>query len=298
MSNVNVSQNFSLEKDGNFTYTSSNLTNTGGVVLTDQSTRPYNPKYLGKGVLWTSSGTPDILIFTDNEGINHTVDTSEQQSRQVLYALTSTDILNGYALVPITWPVPWTTSFTQSFSVLDENVMINRAYAVGAAFNVTNSGFDAMVLLSSPVIILQGQLDALDATTAQTLDFTVLIGTLYMITIYIASHNTGLDTQAVQTYITYTDATGLGPQTFGFSVLGQILGTDGALNSQNFTFPLYCVASSTIQISTAFVEAGTNNPIGTTFAYDFSARIVQMPNNSIISQPGNQFLITATSTAL
>jgi len=76
------------------------------------------------------------------------------------------------------------------------------------------------------------------------------------------------------------------------------MGTDGPLNSQNFTFPLYCILDSPINISTAFVETGTNTPIGTTFAYDFSVRIVQMLNNSIVSQPGDRLLVEASSFAM
>jgi hypothetical protein len=301
MSNVNVSQNFSIVQDGSFSNVTSSSSKARFTVLIDQPTRPYNPQYLGQGSLWTSSGTPDQLVFTDNQGTDHIVETTtghQQQNVQAEYTLTSTDIVNGYALVPITWPTAWTGAFSQTFSVVDQNVSINRAYSVGAAVNVTNTGFDAMVLLSAPVIFTQGQLDALDVTAPQSLVVTAPLGTLYMITIYIASHNTGSGTQAVQTYITYTDATGIGPQTFGFPVLGQILGTDGPLNSQNFTFPLYCIVGTPISITTAFVEAGTNTPIGTTFAYDFSARVVQMPNNSIVSQPGNRLLVNASSFAV
>ncbi len=67
----------------------------------------------------------DILCRMDYLGNVYTSgvsgsSTPKTQTNRTLYTITSTDILNGFIPVPITWPIPFQdTDYTVSFSVHD-----------------------------------------------------------------------------------------------------------------------------------------------------------------------------------
>ena len=68
---------FSIKNDNvfnNITVTDKSIlgANTSSYIsLLDEVSRPLNPTGLDQGLLWTQSGTPDSLFFTDNQGTNH-----------------------------------------------------------------------------------------------------------------------------------------------------------------------------------------------------------------------------------
>ena len=148
-------------------------------------------------------------------------------------------------------------------------------YWNGSEFVPLSSYVPAEVIVP-PVITSQETGIFLDTSSPETFAFTPTVTTLCLVTMYIASRNGGTSSQAVQPSITYTDTTGVGPQTFGAGVIGTILGGGGGpLNSQNFIFPLLILGGTSLYITTAFVDPSTGDPIGTTFAYDFAVNISQ-----------------------
>ena len=219
------------------------------------------------------------------------------QSATAEYVLTSVDIVNGFVAVPVVWDMPWLDlDIAITFSIKDLGTNgPSLDYVQGDMHDITTSGFTSIVDIFGAIPLVQSLINAIDVDTPQSVNYLVPLNTLYMVTIYIASLNTGSVDDAIQTYITFTDATNQGPQTFGYGTLGQILGSGGSLNSQNFTFPLYCIAGSSLLVTTAFVLAGTDTPTSDTFAYDFSSRVVQMPINSNIPSVGDLIIINALS---
>jgi hypothetical protein len=218
------------------------------------------------------------------------------RTSQVEYTITQTDIDNGYSIVPITWHRPWEhTHYTSVFSIVNANP-VTLSLSPGNSNNYTHTGFDAIVEFTGPQPQILQSINHIAITSDISSTTPISVSGLYSISIYIASHNNGLNTQAVQTYISYTDASGSGVQTFGFPVIGQIAGSGvGPLNSQNFNLPLYCIAGSNITITTGFVTYGTDTPIGGSFTYDFSSQI----SNYIIGLQspiaGDQFIVNAIS---
>jgi hypothetical protein len=220
-----------------------------------------------------------------------------QSVRMPTYTLTQTDISNSFAIVPVVWPKPFASNdYTAVFSVHNLGDYINYDVNPGDSHNYTPTGFNAVVQISGPqplIIQAQAMLSIMAPVSSVT---PIVVGGLYLLTLYIASHNDGSSTQGVQTYISYTDASGVGEQTFGYQTIGQIQGTGGSLNSQNFTFPLYCIAGSNITLTTAFVTYGTNTPIGTTFTYDFSTQLSQYVIGVQPTSVGAQLVVTAIGT--
>jgi len=209
---------------------------------------------------------------------------SNVRTARVQYSITAADIINGWAKVHITWPTPFAdANYTCDFGINDLDSVIDLSFAEGDIHNKTAAGFDAIAYLQGAILFIQGQLDALDTSSPQSLSFIAPVSTLYTITTYMAGHGGGANTDIWDQQITYTDATGLGQQT---ASLDTIAGNETGFNYDSVgTFAIWAVAGSTIRVFTTL----TNNA----FPYDMSVRIVQMPNNSLIPVMGDTYIINA-----
>lgn len=207
------------------------------------------------------------------------------QAVRASYSLTADDILAGFATVPIVWPVPFAdTNYTCDFGVNNLDDLDGIGFAPGDIRAKTASGFNAVVNIIAAVPLIQSQLNALDVSTAQSASLAVPLSTMYMVTYYLAGHGTGSSDSSWNVEFTYTDATGLGQQTVS---LGGIQGDQsGLLNDIPFTYPIFAVQGSTITLATTLAS-------GSAFAYDFSVRIVQMPNNAVTPNTGDQIIVNA-----
>jgi hypothetical protein len=209
----------------------------------------------------------------------------QTQAARVMYTITATDILNGFIPVPVVWPTPFAdTNYTAVFAVNDLDATVDLSIGVLDMHNKTASGVTCVALLAAAYPLVQGQLDALDVTTAQDVTLVAPISTLFQVTVYAASHGGGSSGDIFHVYIEYTDASGIGQQTYD---LGALTGNaTGYVEDLPGTSPIYAVQGTTIRVYSALTA-------GSPFAYDMSVRIVQMPSNSVVIEPGDQFVINA-----
>ena len=208
------------------------------------------------------------------------------QTAHVMHTLTATDITNGFVVVSVVWDVPFSdTDYEVAFGVNDLDPVIDLSFAAGDTHNKTFEGLDAIVYISAAIPLIQGQLDVSNVNTPQSLSFVAPVSTLYEISGYLASRGDGAGSDSVGINFTWTDGRGLGTQG------GQLENVVGNVTTafqypagiDQFTLPVFAKAGTTVTVFTT--QAG--NP----FHYDFSARVVQMPNNATIAQPGDQFIV-------
>jgi hypothetical protein len=104
---------------------------------------------------------------------------------QVTYAVTPTDLINGYCAVPILWDAPFNdTNYNISWSINDigQN-FYSLDYAVGDVHKKTAAGFVAVVDLPAAAPIVQGQSDFMNVSVGKGYSFTPLIPGVFAITI-------------------------------------------------------------------------------------------------------------------
>lgn len=187
---------------------------------------------------------------------------SPVQVATATYAITATDIVNGYAGIPVVWPEPFTdTNYVISFGIHDiSQPFLSLDYGVGDIHQKTVTGFTAVMTMPAAAPIVQGQFDKFNVNTAQTDTFTPLSATLYQVTIYMSSQKTdGTSYDQIQASINWTDSTG-NPVTS--SPTDAILGATG--NPVGNTYPVYSNdMGTTISVSTAFTTVAITGTITT-----------------------------------
>lgn len=207
------------------------------------------------------------------------------QTQSVIYTFTSTDILNGYAMVPVVWPVAYVdANYVPVFGVMDLSLATARDYAVGAVRSVTKAGFTAVVNLTAAIPLIQGQLDQVDSIAPTSIVLQTTLTALYQVTFYYGpADNTGSGKWSP--VATWQDPAGnnlvlenpyLGPATAG-----------DVNNYQSYSIPFFVKGGTPITITGAYS--------GASFPMNISLRAVQMPNNSVIYQPGDQITVGALS---
>jgi hypothetical protein len=194
------------------------------------------------------AGTPVIAINTPS-----IIGAGFPGSFQVLkysYNITATDILHGYAAIPVTWPVVWPDNdYTLLYGVSALSPVVENFF-LGAAHSITGSGFIATVNLAAAIPLVQGQFDVFNVNTAQTFSFTPAVAAMYQVTLYLASRNDpGNRVDALQPYISWTDASG---------VIRTLSPPDSTLtrahNPVGNTYPIYSIDAGTpVTVSTTFL---------------------------------------------
>ena len=111
--------------------------------------------------------------------------------------------------------------------------------------------------------IIQASLDVVNTQVVQSLGITALAAVLYAVSLNMQSAGTASAGHTLTATLAWTS--GIGVQTEKI-----VLPLDSA-QIEVETFPIYCEASTAISITTAYGGGATND------AYNFSARIVQMP---------------------
>ena len=200
------------------------------------------------------------------------------------YTITSTDILNGFALVHIDWPSPfYDTNYTPTFSVEDVDVSVGLSFEVGDIHNITPHGLDAIVYLTAALPLVQGQADLIASTNNLTpITLTVPLTTLYQVTFYYGpSGSTGSGTWTPT--VTWID-----PSNNNLTLTGPYLGpaTAGSPeNYQSYSIPFFVKGGTPISVTGAYS--------GTAFPMNVSIRVVQMPNAAIAPTSGESFIVHA-----
>jgi len=204
---------------------------------------------------------------------------------RVTHTITEQDILNGFIPVPVVWPAPFEdTKYTAVFSINDLDETVDLSVGELDMHDKTASGITCVALLAAAYPLVQAQLDALDVATPQTVNLASPIASLYTLSVYWTGHGNGTSGDNEKLTLTFTDASGIGQQTVE---LGDLAGNaTGTGTSYAITFPLYTMANTPITVATTLTA-------GSPFNYDLSVRIVQMPNNNVTIQPGDQFTINA-----
>ncbi len=211
---------------------------------------------------------------------------SPVQIKHQQYVLTAQDIVNGYVSVPIVWDVPFAdTDYSMVFGVHDLDLLVDLSFAVGDAHNKTFEGLDAIVYVAAAIPLIQGQVDLIDSTsTLAPITLTAPITTLYQVTFYYGpANNSGSGTWTPT--VTWED-----PNGNMLTMTGPYLGpaTAGDVNNyQSYSIPYFVMANTPIAVTGAYS--------GAAFPMNISIRVVQMPNNTVIAQPGDTFIVDAVA---
>lgn len=113
------------------------------------------------------------------------------------------------------------------------------------------------------VPVISERLQALNATSAQSLVAVAPSTQMYTLTLYMSAAGTAAAGHTVVATLSYTCE--LGPETITVTL---------PLNVNNIimeTYPLLCIGGTTVSLTTAYGGGATNDP------YNISARLVQMP---------------------
>jgi hypothetical protein len=205
------------------------------------------------------------------------------------YALTATDILNGYFGVPVLWDSPFNdTNYNLTWSVHDTGQnFLSLDYSQGDVHLKTPSGFTAVVTLPASSPFIQGQETLINVNTSTDLSFPTspLITTVYQVTFFYESTGAdGNNTEYMQPTLTWTNPQG-NIEEHGAEFLGPIYGGPWAdlpsdeSNIQDYSLPILALAGSDINVSTVFGGAYS-------FHYNLGIRIVQMPSNATVPAVG------------
>jgi len=198
------------------------------------------------------------------------------------YALTATDILNGFAAVPVLWDTPFNdTNYNLAWSILDEYFPApSLDFGQGDVHHKTASGFTAVCTLPAAAAIVQGQYDAFNTNIAQTDTFTPKAETLFQVTIYLSSQQTdGTQYDNLQASVGWTDSTG-NPVTISPS--DAILNATG--NPVGNTYPVFSNdAGSSIVVSTAFTTFSITGTASGSF-YGAGANMTQAVTGAVMNE--------------
>jgi len=115
----------------------------------------------------------------------------------------------------------------------------------------------------SAVPVISQRLQVLNATTPQSVALTVASTQMVALSMYLSSAGLGAAGHEVVATIDYTCE--LGPE-----VITVTLPTDARTIIME-TYPLLCIAGTTVTLSTAYAGGATNDP------YNLDVRLVQMP---------------------
>jgi hypothetical protein len=129
----------------------------------------------------------------------------------------------------------------------------------GMAVNVAEN----FIELDSFVPVISKRLQILNATTSQSVALTVPSTQMVALSMYLSSAGLGAAGHEVVVTIDYTCE--LGPE-----VITVTLPTDARTIIME-TYPLLCIAGTTVTLSTAYAGGATNDP------YNLDVRLVQMP---------------------
>jgi hypothetical protein len=203
---------------------------------------------------------------------------------RVRYTLTATDVINGYAIVPIVWRSPfYDTNYSATYGINDLDPLIDLSFEVGDMHNFTPEGLDAVVYLTAAIPILQGQIDEVNTTSPTSpIILSAPITTLYQVTFYYGpADDTGTGTWTPT--VTWQDPAGN-----HLTMTGPYLGpaTAGDVNNyQSYSIPYFVKGGTPITVTGAYS--------GAPFPMNVSIRVVQMPNNQTIAQVGDKFEVLA-----
>jgi hypothetical protein len=216
---------------------------------------------------------------------------SPLQTAKATYAITESDLVNGYAGIALTWPEPFAdTDYTLSFSINDigQN-FLSLDYAVGDIHFKTTEGFIAVVTFPPSAPLIQGQEDVVASIAPATIiSVTAPLQTLYQVTFYYGpSDNTGNAGETWSPTVTWEDPAG-NTLTLASPYLGPATG-GSVENYQSYSIPFFAKSGTPIQVSGAYAGGFASFPM------NISIRIVQMPNNSVTPAVGALISIEATA---
>ena len=176
---------------------------------------------------------------------------NEWRQTRTTYTVTADDILNGFAIVSITWDIPFAdTDYTVVFSVHDLDSTVDLSVGSLDAHAITAAGCDCVAFIAAAVPVVTASLTALNVNTNQSVSTTTLVAGLYDIRAYLNSRGNGSSGQLVQLNYTYTDATGQAASYGNYA--GSINGGSGGGNWQNYDFPIYAEADTVITVAAVF----------------------------------------------
>jgi hypothetical protein len=198
------------------------------------------------------------------------------QTARVPYTITAADIALGFAFVTMPFPFIYPdTNYTAALAVSSEPQPAGSDFAPGCIYNRTPAGFSAVLNMTAAIPLVQGQVDLVNSTaTLNPISLTVPLTTMYQVTFYYGpADNTGAGTWTP--LVSWQDPTGnnLNSSTyFGAATAGS------TGNFQSFSTPFY------VKAGTPLVVTGSYS--GAAFPMNVSIRVVQMPNNQTVYQPG------------
>ena len=210
---------------------------------------------------------------------------SPVQIKHQQHVLTAQDIVNGYVAVPIVWDIPFSdTDYSTVFGIHDLDPLIDLSFAVGDVHNKTFEGLEAIVYIAAATPLIQGQEDVIAGEVVSPIVLQAPVTTLYQVTFYYGpSDATGAGTWSPS--VSWQDPAGnnlilaypyLGPATAG-----------NVENYQSYSIPFFVKGGTPITVT------GTYS--GAAFPLNLSIRVVQMPNNAVIAQPGDTFVVDAVA---
>lgn len=223
------------------------------------------------------------------DGTIYVGENMQVQTVRVPYTITEGDIIQGFSVVPVTWPTPFAdTMYTAVFGVDEIAASPSAHFAAGEMQGITPTGMMTVILFPAVTPLIQGQLDAVDVSTAKSLSIVAPISTLYMVTVYIVSATAGEGANTENVNLTYTDASGAGSITIE---IGAIVDSGDGFNhagaGETITTPIFAAQGTTITVATVLKSGST------AFSYDVSMRVVQMPNNATLPAAGSQIVVEA-----
>ena len=186
--------------------------------------------------------------------------------------------------MPVTWGPPFTdTNYTVAFSINDLDSTIDLSVGALNVRDKTAAGLTAVAFIAAAVPLVQGQVDLVDSTSGLTpLSLTALITTLYQVTFYYGpATDSGSGTWIPS--VTWTDPNN-NDLTLTYPYLGAATAGD-VENYQSYSIPFFVLADTPIVVTGAYS--------GTAFPMNISIRVVQMPNNAVLVEPGDQFIVNA-----
>ena len=181
---------------------------------------------------------------------------------RVPYSITATDILRGYAYVPVEYPYSWPDlNETNTFAVCNPDQTDGTDFAPGCIYNRMEGGCMAILNLTAAVVLVQGQIDYTDLTAGQGYSFSPLAEGIYAITIVatsiapVGTYPAGVDPQ-VNFDLSYTDHAGAEYNDAVVSILDN-------LNAESIINPVYALPSAPITIYSSYVTFGVAGTVPT-----------------------------------